>query len=73
MDPVADLSFSVPSVEVVKGPGSYLVSTSQQGGVIIYRIPDGVGCTTEQMVRASDADGTVSCCVNFCLFFVMVF
>ena len=41
------------------GPGSYLVSTSAQGGVIVYRLPDDRGVESESCVRAMEADGTV--------------
>lgn len=71
---VIDLAFSIPPTAAAAvrgaqgaigaasdgaGPGSYLVSTSAQGGVIVYRLPDDRGVDTESCVRAMEADGTV--------------
>ena len=62
---MADIAFSTPDYdeqeeeeEDVAGQGSYLISTSVKGGVIVYRIPDAQG-TKEDYIRATDADGTV--------------
>jgi len=60
MHPVAALAFSTPDGLEAGNPGSYLISTSVMGGIIVYGLPEPTTKSpAETCIRAMDADGTV--------------